>query len=340
MELSPEEKRKIYEEEKAKIEIEQEKQTGEAESTTGLTQNVAGLLCYLGVWITGIIFLVIEPRNKFVRFHAIQSIIVFGTLTVASAMLSWIPFVGGFFGAVIGVTAFVLWLVLMIRAYQGELFKVPIAGDIAGSIFTAVEKSRRTEENKSQESSESVQNKSTEQTPSAAPRRSEEIGKRVEDYFTGSRAVRVLGYSFAIFWNVAIFIFLTFFHKYIAFYITEPGGSVTRLPMLTNDYLTWLPIFITVTILSIVAYFMLIIYDKSWFREAVQIFISIAGIVLTASLVSIFPFDFSVIPNATAVDVVPIVVTAVLIFIAVAMGVTALVRTAKLISLASNQDSD
>ena len=48
------------------MEIEQEKQTGEAESTTGLTQNVAGLLCYLGVWITGIVFLVMEQKNKVV----------------------------------------------------------------------------------------------------------------------------------------------------------------------------------------------------------------------------------------------------------------------------------
>ena len=145
MELTPEERQKIYEEEKAKIETEHKLQTGENESTTELPQNVAGLLCYLGAWITGIVFLIIEQKNKFVRFHAIQSIIVFGALTVASAMLSWIPIVGGFFGAVIGITAFVLWLVLMIRAYQGDLFKVPIAGDIAGSIFSAVDKVRKGE---------------------------------------------------------------------------------------------------------------------------------------------------------------------------------------------------
>ncbi|MFC1865748.1 DUF4870 domain-containing protein [Chloroflexota bacterium] len=339
MGLSPDERRKIYEEEKAKIETEQGQQAHDTGSTTGLTENVAGLLCYLVAWITGIIFLVIEPRNKFVRFHAIQSIIVFGTLTVASAMLSWIPFVGAFFGAVIGITAFVLWLVLMIRAYQGELFKVPIAGNIAGSIITAAEKGKGTDERKRGASSDPVQNELTEPMPSAAPRRSEEIGKRIDDYFTGSRAVRVLGYSFVIFWNVAIFIFLVFFHKYVAWYVTEPGGGVIRLPMLTDDYSTWLPIFITVTVLSIVAYLWLIIYDKSWFREAVQIFISIASIVSVASLVSIFPFDFSVIPDATAVDVVPTVVTFVLIFVAVTMGVTVLVRTAKLISLATNQDS-
>ena len=45
-------------------------------TSTGLDENVAGLLCYILGWITGIVFLVIEPDNKFVRFHALQSIIV------------------------------------------------------------------------------------------------------------------------------------------------------------------------------------------------------------------------------------------------------------------------
>ena len=102
---------------------EKEQKTIKDESTTELPQNIAGFLCYLGVWITGIVFLVIEQKNRFVRFHALQSIVIFGALTVASAILSWIPIVGGFFGVFIGILAFILWLVLMIRAYQDELFK-------------------------------------------------------------------------------------------------------------------------------------------------------------------------------------------------------------------------
>ena len=314
---------------------EKERKTIGDESTTELPQNVAGLLCYLGVWITGIVFLVIEQKNKFVRFHAIQSIVVFGALTVASAMLSWIPIVGGFFGAVIGILAFILWLVLMIRAYQGELFKVPVAGDVAMAIFTATEKGSKTETVSTQESTEAVTSESVKPAVSETTKKGEDSGKRKEEYFTWSRAGRITGYSFVIFWNVAIFIFLTFFHKYIAWYTTEPDGSVTRLSMLTDDYFIWLPIFITVTILSIAAYFILIIYDKYWFREIVQIFIGIFGIVSAVALVSIFPFDFSVIPNATAVEYVPVGVQVVLILTAVGLGIGALVRFIKLLDQAS-----
>jgi hypothetical protein len=78
MKLSPKERRKIYEQEKARIEAEQKQQAAQGSSTTQLESNIAGLLCYLAGWITGIIFLVIEQKNKFVRFHAMQSIVTFG----------------------------------------------------------------------------------------------------------------------------------------------------------------------------------------------------------------------------------------------------------------------
>ena len=108
-----------------------------AGSTTSLEPNVAGLLCYVLGWITGLVFILIEKENKFVRFHAMQSIVTFGAFTVL-----WIPFsilsqmdilrvLFGILQAVTGILAFVLWIVLMIKAYQGERYKLPIAGDIA-----------------------------------------------------------------------------------------------------------------------------------------------------------------------------------------------------------------
>ncbi len=100
-------------------------------TSIGLSENVAGLLCYVLGWVSGIAFFLIEPDNKFVRFHAIQSIIVFGILNIASFILAWIPFIGAFFAWIIGVLSFILWIVLMIKAYQGTRYKVPWAGNLA-----------------------------------------------------------------------------------------------------------------------------------------------------------------------------------------------------------------
>jgi len=104
---------------------------------TGLEPNVAGLLCYVGWWVSGIVFLVLEPKDKFVRFHAVQSIIVFGAFTVVHVVfwnLAWIPWVGILFiilGSLVGILAFILWIVLMLKAYKGEKYKLPVSGDLA-----------------------------------------------------------------------------------------------------------------------------------------------------------------------------------------------------------------
>jgi uncharacterized membrane protein len=100
-------------------------------TSTGLEPNVASLLCYLFGWVTGIIFFILEKDNKYVRFHALQSIIVFGILSLAGSIIGWIPFLDWVIGVFIGVLTFILWLVLMIKAYQGEKYKIPWAGDFA-----------------------------------------------------------------------------------------------------------------------------------------------------------------------------------------------------------------
>ena len=100
-------------------------------TSIGLDPNVAGLLCYVLGWLSGIIIFILERDNQYVRFHALQSIIVFGALNIAISLLTWIPIIGGFFGAVFGITIFILWIVLMVKAYQGEKFKIPWAGDFA-----------------------------------------------------------------------------------------------------------------------------------------------------------------------------------------------------------------
>ena len=96
-------------------------------TSTGLDENVAGLLCYVLGWLSGIIFLLIEQDNKFVNFHARQSIIVFGILSVAGIILNLIPYIEWIAPAV----SFILWVVLMVKAYQGKKYKIPWAGNLA-----------------------------------------------------------------------------------------------------------------------------------------------------------------------------------------------------------------
>ena len=100
-------------------------------TSTGLTENVAGLLCYVLGWVTGIIFILIEQENKLVRFHAFQSTVVFGVFSVATGILGWIPIIGSILIGIIWVVGFILWIVLMIKAYQGVKYKLPWAGDMA-----------------------------------------------------------------------------------------------------------------------------------------------------------------------------------------------------------------
>jgi len=109
----------------------------------GMSENVAGLLCYVLGWVTGIIFFLIDKR-PYVRFHAAQSIVVFGGLQVISIAVG-IIFGGRFtimggqgaFGlgwalySLINLVALVLWILLMVKAYQGEKFQVPVAAGIA-----------------------------------------------------------------------------------------------------------------------------------------------------------------------------------------------------------------
>ena len=106
-------------------------------SSTGLESNIAGLLSYLVGWITGLIFFLIEKEDESVRFHAMQSIIFFGAVTVLQivlGILGIIPVIGLIFdiiGYLIWLFAVVMWIVFMVKAYQGERFKFPVTGDLA-----------------------------------------------------------------------------------------------------------------------------------------------------------------------------------------------------------------
>jgi len=119
--------------------------TPPAETSIGLAPNIAGLLCYVAGWITGIIFLVIEKKSTFVKFHAWQSIMTFGILTVVQIIISilaaivWTPFavVSGLwmFVHVLGILVWLLtvglWIALMVLTYSGKMWKLPWVGNWA-----------------------------------------------------------------------------------------------------------------------------------------------------------------------------------------------------------------
>ena len=113
-----------------------------------MQENVAGCLCYVLGWLTGIIFLLVDKR-PFVRFHAAQSIVVFGALFVLRVLLSFTLghtiYYGGGFGlffllsGVLSLITIAAWIILMIVAYQGKRFEVPVAAGIAHSLAGKVQ---------------------------------------------------------------------------------------------------------------------------------------------------------------------------------------------------------
>ena len=101
-------------------------------STTRFDPNVAAALSYVLGWITGVAFLILERESTFVRFHAMQSTIVFLALSILCVVLQSIPILGMLIVVFLVIPfSAVLWLVLLFKAYQGERFKVPVAGDMA-----------------------------------------------------------------------------------------------------------------------------------------------------------------------------------------------------------------
>jgi uncharacterized membrane protein len=111
----------------------------------GLADNVAGMLAYVTI-IPAIIFLVLEPfnRNRFVRFHAFQSIffaVAWTVLWIALGVVGHIPVLGWatlLIWPLIGLGGLIIWVLLLIKAYGGQMFKLPVIGDMAEKQANAI----------------------------------------------------------------------------------------------------------------------------------------------------------------------------------------------------------
>jgi len=99
-------------------------------TSMGMGARTAGWLSYLGGWVTGLIFLLLKRENRFVRFHAMQSLIFFGAISMVTTVFSHILLLG-FSGAGLGFVSFICWIVLMVAAARGRYYKLPIIGDYA-----------------------------------------------------------------------------------------------------------------------------------------------------------------------------------------------------------------
>ncbi len=104
----------------------------------GLTDNVAGALAYVTI-IPAIVFLILEPynRKRFIRFHSFQCIffaVAWTALWVVLAFIGHIPFLGWatlLLWPLVSLAGFILWLIMVLKAYQGQMFKLPVIGDMA-----------------------------------------------------------------------------------------------------------------------------------------------------------------------------------------------------------------
>ena len=114
-------------------------------TSTGVEPRLAAVLCYSAWWISGLIFLIIEQQHRTVRFHAAQSLVLFGGLSLVIGMLSagsvgmLVVSAAAFQAArllvyLVWIAAVAIWMLLMLKTFQGETWRVPFASDLAARL--------------------------------------------------------------------------------------------------------------------------------------------------------------------------------------------------------------
>jgi len=101
-------------------------------------RNLVAALSYFLGFITGIVILLVEKDDKFIRFHAMQSTLVFGVIFVADiilgAVIGAVPIlnlINSLFNTLVFIVALIVWIVSMLKAFQGQMFKWPVVGNFA-----------------------------------------------------------------------------------------------------------------------------------------------------------------------------------------------------------------
>ncbi len=100
-------------------------------SSTGLDENIANFMAYLLGWVSGLILLLVEQNNASVRYHAAQSVVIFGGLTILGLLVPVLPVIGGVLMGLIGILSLGLWIVLMVTALMEKAPRLPFAEKLA-----------------------------------------------------------------------------------------------------------------------------------------------------------------------------------------------------------------
>lgn len=163
---------------------------------------------------------------------------------------------------------------------------------------------------------------------------SNEFDGRFDNYFKSPKAGRITGYVFTIAFSLAWLIFVNFFYRFIVFYNHSSIDGVNTLkivPVFTDNIKYWLPFFTISICIGILGNIILIIYERFYLAKIIAIITNLFFIAATATLLQLFPFDFSGIPFEGLRTSAPSITIAVLVIIIVGTGIGVIVDFIKLI---------
>lgn len=111
-------------------------------SSTGLQENTASVVCYLGTFFTGMIFLVFEENSKLVRFHAMQSTLLFFCILIVAAIFNYVPY-GWIVNSTVAIIGLALWVFLMTKGYKKERYHLPYFGQLSESLLQKLDRKKK-----------------------------------------------------------------------------------------------------------------------------------------------------------------------------------------------------
>jgi len=296
---------------------------------TGLETHVASTLAYAGGWVSGLIMVLVERNNRVVRFHAMQSIITFGTLHIIIIVLSslgslfslavWggtlvpLSLVFTVLWALVLAFSIVLWILLMVRSYNKQHVLLPLAGDLS---FWMMDRFGLEAPERDAIAFQGLGGE--------LPRHDERSHRtRFED----SAAARAVGSVAVIVWSIFLFVMFNFYADYIAFYNSSSEGGVTQLlryPILTAELSRVLPILNATLGLNVLGHLVALAWNRYLLRQVIEVVLHVMGLAVAIVFLRVFPFDYSDLPIGALATTLP-TITIVVLALAIAGNVIEIV---------------